>query len=85
MNSELMEREQINNLLLQTDEYIRHEYLSVLDQATPIIINDDEINSNCATMQIMHLHSFVMEVMMILHKRYPLYMAQLNKQGILRH
>ena len=59
MSVELEEREQINNLLIQTDEYIRHEYLSVLDQATLKTINNDMVNHNCAAMQIMHLHSFV--------------------------
>lgn len=56
MNSNTIEREQINSLLIQTDEYVRHEYLSVLDCATPVEISSE--NPVGTNMQIMHLLSF---------------------------
>jgi len=52
------EQEKINSLLIQTDEYVRHEYLSVLDRAEPIRLDADFRFAAGTNMQLMHLKSF---------------------------
>lgn len=57
--TELMEQEKmINGILTQTDEYVRHEYLSVLDQAVPRELEYAARRAVGSNMQLMHLKSF---------------------------
>lgn len=50
---------QINDVLIHVDEYVRHEYLSVLEQATPILTMDkyteDDLGKN---VNLIHLECF---------------------------
>lgn len=59
MSHDTKEQEQINYLLMQADGYVRHEYLSVLDKASPIELDKtflQKTSNDC--MQLMHLERF---------------------------
>ena len=49
---------QINDVLLHVDEYVRHEYLSVLEQATPILVMDKHTENFEKNVNLIHLECF---------------------------
>lgn len=50
----------LNNVLLHVDEYVRHEYLSVLEQATPIPLAENYVERNPpgSNVNLIHLTCF---------------------------